>query len=103
MAPIDSPPTNTWSQRSDRRFSAISTLSYQSCQVVLVSCFERAAVAGQLRAVDGVAGAGQAVGDVAQLDRCAAQAVDEQKAGLAAVVIDAAIFCRRCRDAVGLD
>ena len=50
-----------------------------------------------------MAGAHQAIGDVAQFDRRAAQAVDEQKAGLAAFVINATIFCRRCRDGVGFN
>jgi hypothetical protein len=63
---------------------------------------ERAAVASELRAIDRVAGARQAVGNVAQLDGCSAQAVDQQKARLATFVIDAAIFGRRCRDVVGL-
>jgi hypothetical protein len=63
---------------------------------------ERAAVPGELGGVYGMAGAGQAVGDVAQLDGRPAQAVNEQEAGLAAVMVNAAIFCRRHCDAVGL-
>ena len=57
----------------------------------------------QLRTGDRVAGARQAVGDVAQLDRRAAQAVDEQEARLAAFMEDAAIFCGLFGGVVGLD
>ena len=54
--------------------------------------FGRTTVAGELAAVDGVAGAREALSDEPQLDRCAAEPVDQQDADTTAGNKHAAVF-----------
>ena len=72
------------SQCSLSRSCAASTLAYHSLPGRAAQLLGRAAMAGELAAVDRVAGAREAVGDEPQLGRRAAEAVDQQHAEAAA-------------------
>ena len=49
---------------------------------------------GELRAMDGVAEAGQAAGDIADLGRGAGQPMDQENADLAALDLDGVVLGR---------